>query len=161
MTNNMTSSLQKEKGFTLIELIIVIIILGILAVTAAPKFIDIQTDARASVMQGVKGSIDSAMTLVHAKALVSGVTTGTLASGAITIDGESITLLNGYPTSGDIGDAIDIDLDVSTGDFTFVAGTGTSTITHPSATTADECRITITDASTTQSPIVALITTGC
>ena len=41
----------KQEGFTLIELIVVIVILGILAVTAAPKFIDLQGDARASALQ--------------------------------------------------------------------------------------------------------------
>ncbi|HAA96802.1 MAG TPA: type II secretion system protein, partial [Alteromonas macleodii] len=41
-----------QQGFTLIELIIVIVLLGILAVTAAPKFLNLQDDARDSVLQG-------------------------------------------------------------------------------------------------------------
>ena len=60
----------KQEGFTLIELIVVIVILGILAVTAAPKFIDLQGDARASALQGLAGAMKGAATLVHGKALV-------------------------------------------------------------------------------------------
>lgn len=47
--------MKKQAGFTLIELVIVIIILGILAVTAAPKFLNLQDDARYSAAQGVQG----------------------------------------------------------------------------------------------------------
>lgn len=64
--------MQKQNGFTLIELVVVIIILGILAVTAAPKFINLQTDARQSALQGVKGAIQGANGLVFAKAAVGG-----------------------------------------------------------------------------------------
>ena len=46
--------MKRQQGFTLIELVVVIIILGILAVTAAPKFINLQSDARASAIQGLK-----------------------------------------------------------------------------------------------------------
>ena len=60
----------KQEGFTLIELIVVIVILGILAVTAAPKFIDLQGDARASALQGLAGAMKGAATLVYGKALV-------------------------------------------------------------------------------------------
>lgn len=62
--------MRKSNGFTLIELIVVIVILGILAVTAAPKFIDLQGDARAAVVNGLKGSLKSAVSMAHAKALV-------------------------------------------------------------------------------------------
>jgi len=48
-----TANFKQQKGFTLIELIIVIIILGILAVTAAPKFLDISSDANTSALQGL------------------------------------------------------------------------------------------------------------
>ncbi|QQX82639.1 type II secretion system protein [Shewanella sp. KX20019] len=64
--------MQKQNGFTLIELVVVIIILGILAVTAAPKFINLQGDARASTLQGMKGSIQSANSMVFAKAAING-----------------------------------------------------------------------------------------
>jgi MSHA pilin protein MshA len=64
---------MQQRGFTLIELIIVIVILGILAVTAAPKFIDIQGDARAATLDAVKASMNSTSSLIHAKTLIKGV----------------------------------------------------------------------------------------
>lgn len=60
----------QQKGFTLIELIIVIVVLGILAVTAAPQFFNFSSDARASTVKGMEGSVKAASALVHAKALL-------------------------------------------------------------------------------------------
>ena len=65
--------MKKQNGFTLIELVVVIIILGILAVTAAPKFINLQGDARASTIQGMKGAIQGANSLVYSKAALLGI----------------------------------------------------------------------------------------
>lgn len=64
--------MKKQNGFTLIELVIVIIILGILAATAVPKFVDLQTDARISMLNGAKGALEGGASLTQAQALVAG-----------------------------------------------------------------------------------------
>lgn len=61
-----------NKGFTLIELVVVIVILGILAATAAPKFMDLQKDARISKLNGVKAAIRSAENMTLSKAIIAG-----------------------------------------------------------------------------------------
>ena len=86
---------KQQGGFTLIDLIIVIVILGILAVTAAPKFLDIQGDARASAVKGMEGAMKSASDIIHAKSLLD----GSNASGAATINlknGDSVRTDFGY-----------------------------------------------------------------
>lgn len=66
----------KSQGYTLIELIVVMVILGILAASAAPKFVNLQTDAKITRLKGLAGAIKSANSLVHAKAIVSGANLG-------------------------------------------------------------------------------------
>lgn len=62
----------RVSGFTLIELVVVIVILGILAVTAAPKFIDISRDAKIASLQSIQGTMKSTINMVKAKARVKG-----------------------------------------------------------------------------------------
>jgi MSHA pilin protein MshA len=62
--------MYKNKGFTLLELVVVIVILGVLAVTAAPRFLNLQSDARNASLKGLKGAVESVINLSYGKMLV-------------------------------------------------------------------------------------------
>jgi len=133
------NSLQKNNGFTLIELIVVIVILGIMVTFAAPKFIDLQSDARASVIRGVEGSIRSAATLVYSKSLIDG--TETAATGTVNVSGGGVVdTVFGYPaaTAAGIGTAIDLQGGVThdgSGVFTLQTGCTVTYVAAADATT--------------------------
>ncbi|WP_318451661.1 type II secretion system protein [Photobacterium leiognathi] len=92
--------MKKQQGFTLIELVVVIVILGILAVTAAPKFMNLQGDARHASLQGLKGAIQGASGIVYGKAAIEGIesTNGPVSAGA-----DTVSTLFGYPKASDDG----------------------------------------------------------
>lgn len=87
--------MKKQSGFTLIELVIVIIILGILAVTAAPKFLNLQDDARTATLKGVEGSLNSAAAMVYSKAVIVGQDKNP--TGSVDLPEGTVDLVFGYP----------------------------------------------------------------
>ena len=90
--------MKRQGGFTLIELVVVIVILGILAVTAAPKFLNLQSDARASSLQGLKGAMAGASGIVYGKAAIEGKETK-----ADTTLNDKTEIVYGYPKATSAG----------------------------------------------------------
>ncbi|MDK9778919.1 MULTISPECIES: type II secretion system protein [unclassified Vibrio] len=98
--------MKRQGGFTLIELVVVIVILGILAVTAAPRFLNLQDDARKASLQGLKGAIDGAAGITYGKAAVDGKETIDAASASPKPDVEGIKITFGYPTAEGLKTAV-------------------------------------------------------
>lgn len=95
----MKSLNTQQSGFTLIELVMVIVILGILSAFALPRFADLTGDARAASMNGLAGAIKSSAAIARSAQLAAGDTLGT----SVTLDGTTVTMVNGYPTANAAG----------------------------------------------------------
>ncbi len=95
-----TESLGKAQGFTLIELVIVIVLIGILSAAALPKFANLTLQARNASNQGVAGALSAAVNIAHSAWIAAGATSTV---GNVTLEGGAIVPLNanGWPRAAD------------------------------------------------------------
>lgn len=164
---------MQQRGFTLIELIVVIVILGILAVTAAPRFIDLQGDARRSTLQGVRAALQGGAQLVYARAAIGGVQNA--ATSTVTVNGVNVAVANGYPDADTINDFVTIQafVDLVDEDWDYDDGNSTAALADnqfgiaPANSTpdytngAESCHVVYTNAAANSAPDVTVVATGC
>jgi MSHA pilin protein MshA len=156
--------INKQAGFTLIELIMVIVILGVLAAFALPRFADLGSEARGATIEALGGAIKAASNIAHSKQLAAGAGAGV----SVILEGPTtVTMVSGYPTAD--ADGMTKAAQISSDDYaaTDGAATATSVITYTvagftavddTATTdvVEACQVTYTSPN-----VVAVDTSGC
>ena len=154
--------LDRQTGFTLIELIIVITLLGILSVIALPRFMDIGTDARLAALSQMEVSIEAATNLVNIKAKIEN-KTDCATDPVVEMGDNDITLRCGYPCPHPSGIANAVDFDEG---FQWVGGNcggqlGNIDVRLVDAPDPANCKIRYVSARSTRPPSIQKTISGC
>lgn len=145
---------RHQQGFTLIELVIVIVIIGILAAIALPKMTDLAGNARAATVKGVAGSLASANTAIYSAAQINnqGGATGSVNACGTT----AIATVYGY--ASDTNELLKCVTLSPASDFNTATA---NVISHAGSTTPASCNVTYVPGTATATPEYNVTVTGC
>ncbi len=143
---------KAQKGFTLIELVVVITILGILAAFAFPRFAALEVEARVAATEGLAGSIRAGSALAHSMFLVNG-------GAAVIMEGVTITMVDQYPDGVALGITAALQ-DITGFNASYALAPNIATF-DTAGGTAGSCTVTYTWAVSPASPTIGINTTAC